>query len=293
MLTGFLSRPLRLQIGDKQLCFASVTDFEFALASRTEVPAAKVSELIRLSAEQLREEAARIRQVERHFIDVLARSIEEPGTIGGLLHELDNKLFSQDHQWRELFAALLNNDSRFDDFKRIALVKYVQYLAARQDVLRSIYVGRRQRDAEPVTADEEPGERTPSSSLRETVIFDLSKSPDEYEGEARLQRLPVGEPVLLRLPATGQIELVLSRHHFKVAIGQRLYLVDDGGHDYALHPGSNVVGRQPGNDIVVDAAYRDVSRKHVMIEVGDDSTLLVTDLSSHGTFIRASTAPAV
>jgi len=126
--------------------------------------------------------------------------------------------------------------------------------------------------------------------MRETVIFDLSQPPDEYEGDSRLQRLPVGEPVMLRLPATGEIEIVLSRHRFKVAVGQRLYLVDDAGHDYALHHGRNVVGRQPGNDIVLNPAYRDVSRKHLVIDVNDNASLLVTDLSSHGTFVRGGSA---
>lgn len=290
MLTGFFSHPLQLQIGDRGLSFASVADFEFALACRVEVPGAKVSALLRLSAEELRDEASRIRQVERHFVGVLARAIEEPGTMGGLLRELDIKLFSQDHDWRELFTALLGCESRFDDFKKIALVKYVQYLAARQDVLRSLYLGRRRRDAETVAFEDDQGERTASTSLHETVIFDLSMTPDEYEGDSRLERLPVGEPVLLRLPATGEIELVLSRHPFKVALGERRCLIDDAGHDYPLFPGRNVVGRQPGNDIVVNPSYRDVSRKHLVIEVGDAASLRVTDLSSHGTFVRASTA---
>ena len=40
VLKDFFARPLRLVLGDRQLSFATVADFEFALASRTEVPAA-------------------------------------------------------------------------------------------------------------------------------------------------------------------------------------------------------------------------------------------------------------
>ena len=103
--------------------------------------------------------------------------------------------------------------------------------------------------------------------MGETVIFDVAAVPGEGEGEGEgvrsLRRLPVGEAVRVRPPDSGEVDLVLSRHAFKVVLGERHYLVDEAGHDYPLARGRNVVGRQPGNDIVVDPSYRDVSRRSV------------------------------
>lgn len=285
MLQKYFQRSLRLDLPERQLRFTSIADFEFALASRTEVPAGKVSELIRLGSDGLRDEAGRIRVIERHLVDVLSQSMEEPGTIGGLLRELDIKLFSHDHEWRAIIEGLLRCGARFDEYKRLALVKYVQYLAARQDVLRTLYLGRREREKGVAPAEEHESAEA-GSAMRDTVIFDVSQPPGE-SGGGRLQRLPVGEPVMLKLPASGEVDVVLSRHPFKIVAGGRHYLVDEAGHDYPLAPGRNVVGRQPGSDVLVDPAYRDISRKHLVIEVGEAGVLLLTDLSSHGTFIRA------
>ena len=55
--------------------------------------------------------------------------------------------------------------------------------------------------------------------------------------------------------------------------------------NYPLKPGVNVIGRHPGNDVVVGGWYRDVSRKHLMVDIGDDNRIGLTDLSTHGTFL--------
>ena len=54
---------------------------------------------------------------------------------------------------------------------------------------------------------------------------------------------------------------------------------------YPLKSGVNVIGRHPGNDVVVGGWYRDVSRKHLMVDTGRRGSLSLTDLSTHGTFL--------
>ena len=116
--------------------------FDFALASRTEVPAAKVAELVRCDPAALEREATSIREVEKHFVEILSNALEGSAGIGPRLRELDLKLFSQDHEWRHIMRSLIEQGPEYDDFKRVALAKYLQYLGSRQDILRSIYANK-------------------------------------------------------------------------------------------------------------------------------------------------------
>lgn len=295
MLESLFHKPLELTVGDRTLRFTSKGDLEFALASRTEVPAVKIAELVHLDSKQLMEEAASVRQVERHFMEILSRSIQDPASIGYLLREMDMKMFSQDHDWRSIMQSLSRQHTRFDDYKQLALVKYTQYLASRQDVLKGIFNYKPRRGVGEAELD--PGMDPP---FRETLIIDVESLPDDpalgaarqSAGDAsdastptRLMRLPRGESVRLCPAAGSSVELVLSRHSFQIRTGQPPILVDDAGGEHPLGNGRNRIGRHPDSDIMVDAAYRDVSRTHLILELDDDHGLRITDLSSHGTFV--------
>ncbi|RKZ38065.1 MAG: hypothetical protein DRQ37_00220 [Gammaproteobacteria bacterium] len=281
-------KPVKLDIENRVITFNSLTDFEFSLASRTEVPAHKIADLIPLSTEELRQEATNIRRVEKEFVSVLSKSLEEPGSIGRLMRELELQYFSQDHQWRSIIGALNRQDEQCDEFKKIALVKYMQYLNSRQDVLKSIYSSKDgDQSATPIeaAADAEP---EANAALKETVIFDDVTRLDAGapKGDEKV-RLPKGETVTVSLPEGEEMDRSLSRHPFKLLSGRHFYLIDEAGADYLLRPGKNAVGRELDNEVVINAGYRDVSRTHLLIEpVGTDAALL-TDLSSHGCFVPA------
>lgn len=286
MFEKLFTRPLRLRVGGRWITFNSVVDFEFGLASRTEVPAGKVAELIRLSPAELKREAKDIKQAEKRLVEVLSRSLQNPGTIGAQLRDLDAGLFSQDHQWRYIFAALSRHSSRYDEFRKIALVKYVQYLASRQDVLRSIYTDKRANPAPaPVADPDEAAANAPDPSLKDTVIFDVKRLRASLEQGANTRRLPRGETVDVRVGPGQDVEIALSRHVFKLLPGSPFTLVDEHGSSHVLRPGRNTVGRDLSNDVVVDSRYRDVSRTHVVVEPRGEDLARLTDLSSHGTFL--------
>ncbi len=281
MFDRWRRRPLRLQLSGQVVSFESVSGFEFALASRTEVPSTKVAELVRLEPEALEREAGSIREVQRQFVEVLSVALDAPGVIGSALGEMDAKLFSQDHRWREIMAALKHQEREFEEFKRVALVKYLQYLGSRQDVLQSIYG---YKNAEP--GHPGPDAEARSAALRETVIFQLGAHPPG-RAASRYARLPRGETVTARLDAAGELEVLLSRHAIAIVHGERPYLRDENGREYPLEPGRNVVGRQPACDVVVDAGLRDVSRQHVTVVLRGPGLVELTDFSSHGTFVPA------
>ena len=290
MFARLFNKPLTLEVDDRTLKFDSKLDFEFALASRTEVPAAKISELVRCDAQQLLDEASSVRQVERYFVEILSRSIQEPGSIAYLLREMDMKMFSQDHEWRTIMQALGRQERRFDDYKQLALVKYMQYLACRQDVLKGIYTHK----VSGHTNLEVDTDAMQDPQFRQTLIFDAFEMPpkpaatNDRAPPSRLIRLPRGESVNLRSANADTIEIVLSRHPFRLRTESSPMLSDDNNGEYPLQIGRNVLGRHPDSDVMVDASYRDVSRTHAIVEMRADATACITDLSSHGTFVDAS-----
>jgi len=279
MFKKLFPKRLRLQFRDRTVSFSTVTDFDFSLASRTEVPARKIGDLVRQSPEVLTGEATSIRQLERRFVDLLSKSMEEPGSIGYLLRDIDLKLFSQDHEWRTIFTALVKLGKDFDEYKQLALIKYTQYLGSRQEVLKSIFENKFQLEA--VAAELSAA----GPNFKETVIFESKKTELLSPRDSTLQRLPRGETITIQLDGDTNLQLVLSRHKFTIVSGQQLYLVDENGPDYALQYGRNRVGREQGNDVIVDSAYRDVSRKHLIIDVESPRHVRLTDLSSHGTYV--------
>ena len=78
---------------------------------------------------------------------------------------------------------------------------------------------------------------------------------------------------------------MLSSNRFKLVAGTNVSLIDEVGTDYPLRVGKNYVGRDAKNEVVINARYRDVSRTHAIIEPYGKDTALITDLSSHGTFV--------
>jgi hypothetical protein len=102
------------------------------------------------------------------------------------------------------------------------------------------------------------------------------------EGFTQLRK---GEAVEIPLWPQEPLVLVLANHPFYVVSEGGLYLVDEANQRYPLRSGRNIVGRDPQCDTVVDAAFKDVSRKHLLIETQGEAALRLTDISSLGTAV--------
>jgi len=282
----FIKRPLCIKLGNNEYSFASVAAFEFTAAGRTAIPLEKFTDMIRMPAAELRHEANGIRQVERNFIEVLEKCLERPESCGAFIRELGVKSYSKDHEWRDIMNALNDLGPQFDDYKKVALVKYLQYLGSRQEILNWLY----QAHTSKSVVDEDEMLETHAAETRgigtkETVIFDLMQIDDSHRFVNPFERLPRGETVVLRLPEGASVEILLSKHRFKLVAGEDYLLLDDAGHQYPVTDGRNIVGRHVGNQIHIDNNYRSVSREHLILELTEDRKLRVTDLSSHGTFV--------
>lgn len=284
MLNKFFTKPIELTVGEQTYKFCSVADFEFSLAGRTAVPSRKITDMVKFSTEQLKKEARTIKDIEKRFVGILSRSIEDTHSINRALRELDPVIFSQDHGWREIVSALNDGDEELNAFRRIALVKYMQYLSARQEIIKYLYSEKKKLLNE---ANGEP-EALPfkDTVILENTIFEPA-SADKAGASDKFERMPKGEAVTLILRPGEEVEILLSRHPCKLlAADQRLYFVDNSGRRYELKRGRTVVGRDSVSTVMMDPALRDISRLHIVIEKFDEQTIQVTDLSSHGSYIQ-------
>jgi len=267
------SKALKLRLGDATYEFASAEDFAFALAGRAGVPGTRVGALVEMNAESLRREAEAIRQVEQVFNDALDGSLRDVTRIGPFLKEMDLSLISQDHDWRAIIGALNAIDEPLEDYKKVALVKYVQYLAARRQAVTAIYAVK--RGARPDAAADIDGK------LRETAIFDVTELANLEPN--LFMRMPKGETVEIDLASEGAVIVMLAKHRCRIESNGKVSFVDDSGRITPLRRGKNIVGRDTSCDAQVNVAYREVSRKHLIIEVVDAQIIRLTDISSHGT----------
>jgi len=292
MLNNLFSKGLSLRIGHQDIRFSSSEEFEFSLSGRTDVPSAKMAELARLTPQELKQEARNIKSVEKRFVKLLSRSIEQPGSITEALQHLDPHVFSQDHAWRDIMAALNEKDEEYDDLKKLALVKYLQYLSSRQDLIKYTYSMLRQHsnDAAP-EPDSNPAESPGHADFRETVILDSKILQASNCQPDLFTRMPKGETVSLTLPSGHQVPIRLSKHENHLRHNGQFEFIDDQGQHHPLLDGKNIVGRDQVCNIILPSAYRDISRMHLIIEQLQDDQLRLTDLSSHGTFLPGKFLP--
>ena len=285
-MLNIFSKPVEIQIDDQTLQFCSTADFEFCLSGRTSVPATKMIEMVNLSADDLKKEAKTIKEIGKRFVHILSRSYESPGYINRALREIDIVIFSQDHNWRSIISALHEGDEVLDEFRRIALVKYMQYLSARQEIIKHLY-NQKKVEAEPGKLM--IGDVSDGSDFKETVIFEktMITGSDTTRNSENLERMPKGECVSVYLNEDKSIMINLSKHHFKLKGGDPVSFVDDKGIQHQLKRGKNSIGRDSQCTIPISGAQRDISRLHLIVENDSNNLLHLTDMSAHGTFLPA------
>ena len=283
MLNKFFAKPIELNIGELALKFSSVADFDFSMSGRTAVPSKKITDMVKFSTEQLKSEARTIKDIEKRFVSILSKSIEDTDSINRALRELDPLIFSQDHGWREIITALNEGDDELNPFRRIALVKYMQYLSSRQEIIKYLYSEKKKLMHETGNEKETGAEFKDTLILENTVFEPIS----EGGSNKKMERMPKGEAVTVTLAPGEEIDVLISKHECKLSADDGIQFTDQAGRAYTLGKGRNVVGRDSVSNIMMEPNLRDVSRLHLVIENFGDNTVQLTDLSSHGTYIPA------
>jgi len=285
MLNKLFARPLELTIGDQVLKFNSTADFSFSMAGRSAVPSKKITDMVKFSTENLKQEARTIKDIEKRFVHILSQSIEDPGSINQAISQLDPLIFSQDHDWRDIIKALSHSDDTYDPFRRIALVKYMQYLSSRQEIIKYIY-----SEKKKMLKDTSAEELQDVPNFKDTLILDgavfESDAGDESK-EAPFEKMPKGEKVIVNLPPGSEMEILVSKHKCKIVFGDKLEFIDPDDHSFTLSDERNLIGRDSTSTVALDPSLRDVSRLHLIIENFGDNSLQLMDMSAHGTFIQA------
>lgn len=271
-------KPITLRIGEAQLSFASTNELEFALTGRVGLPSSRFKSLTSAPTDALQKEAEGIRQMERKLIAAITEAVEDESAVGEFFKELDLSAISQDNDWRAIINALYGLDSSSNEYRKIGLIKYSQYLAARHEVVQSLYSMRQEEEADalPVPA---------TQVFKETVLFDLTGLVAVPTDKAHFGRLPKGETVDISLATNQSVTVILAKHRFSILRNDKFRFIDDSGRYITLRRGKNIVGRDHSSDVVVGAKYRDVSRKHLIVETEGPEVIRLTDISSLGTSI--------
>jgi len=159
----------------------------------------------------------------------------------------------------------------------------MQYLTARQEVIRTLYSHRKRNRAEGAT---EVTKADVGGAPKETAFFDLSElGTSKIRGEAKFERLPKGETVEIEVEPNGEVPITLVKHQCKLVARNDLLLFDDRGKATKIPSVRSIIDRDVECDIPMQPEYRDVSRKHLIIDRFSDRSLCLTDVSSLGTFI--------
>ena len=288
MLNKLFAKPMELTIGDQTIRFQSIADFEFALTGRNSVPTKKITEMVKCTDKQLQTEAHTIKDIEKNFVAILSHSIEDPSSISRSIKELDSSIFSKDHGWRSIISALNDSGEEFNPFRRVALVKYMQYLSSRQDIIKYLYSEKKKPTAEKQKSNDDTVD---GEQFKDTLIFDntmFQQNRDNQKDGDEFERMPKGESVIAVLKPHERIIVMLSKHKCEIEANGQIFFIDQAGRKHALDMGRNVIGRDAAGTVAIDPSLRDVSRMHLVIENEGNNSLQLTDLSSHGTYIPSS-----
>lgn len=277
-------KGLRFSLDGKVLYFKTLDDFSFAIECRTSVPSARFNELLGRPTADLWHEADSIKAVEKNLVSILEDALCDASPCGPAIRGLGLQIFSNDHDWRSMMEALNELSDEYDGYKRLALIKYMQYLGARQEVLRLIFAVKNKADVldDPLFDDSDEAFGT-----RETVLFDTSQLQGRATAAHQLERLPQGEAVRIYALPGHAVEMRLAKHACKLINDNGWALIDPQGDRYPLAKRQNMIGRGSDNDITLGSGFRNVSRRHLIAEPIDDHVILLTDISSHGTFAPA------
>ena len=259
-------------MNERDLNFRGLRDFEFCLAPRTAVPSLRFSELFQRADTELQAEAVNMRTLERQLRGILGDDGQHGISCTATLARLGVRMISKDHDWRAIFIELVESRRVDDAYTRVALAAYLSYLNARYDVIHMLLALKRDAFAEAFTPDK--------STVIVAADEPLTGSPD-----SALRRLPQGEAVTVRLENGEDITIRLAKHRFSLSHRHGWSLRADDGKHYTLRQGVNSVGRSRENDVAVDAHLANVSRKHLLAQPLRADAIVLTDISSYGTYI--------
>ena len=283
MLSRLLSRPVRLDLGASTLKFRSKRELELALGNRTTVSPLTIATLSGLTDEALVREAG----IYRHLEQCIVKAVSQHQGVEELLVEIDLATITEENDWRSVIRGVRTLDPSANAYKRCALLKFMEYLTSRQELVNTI---RGNRQHQMVDAGKsEPG-AIAENHARQTLVFDLPEllaagSQEDGELDDEFNRVPKGESIEIEFDRHQSLNLLMARYRFTMVSGEPYLLVDENGNDLKLRRGKNIVGRSAQCDVAIDSVFKAISRKHLIVEAYGTGIVKLTDISTLGTFV--------
>jgi len=246
----------------------------------------RFSQFAGLSISALRQESILTKKMETRIVRLFDRSSPkaELGAIEDFFSLIPIASFSKDYGWRSIMASLQKADAgsspMIKDFRHTALVKYMQYLAARQQILKEFRALKKRGKQLPQGLDLLAREGSGAQEQAEQERAERKRA--ENRG---FERLPKGEPISLEIEEGQEVNMILSKHKCRIVMDRQPKFVGLSAEPILLEPGRTAIGRDTANDIVADNSCRDISRLHLVVEYRPRKNIQLTDLSSHGTYL--------
>ena len=275
------TQPVHFSVKGVPELITSLEQFDRALASKTQVTTELFAKLLTLDDDRLNSLTGATRQAADLLQRALKRAMGNPTAVDELLKKLGSAFFTEDHGWRKLFTTLHTLPFTRNDLKLLALNKYRVYLLARLAALNTIGANRLQSQIHG-SAESEAEFDTELAVQKPGVTQELSSSETIIRD---VVQLPRGKTTPLRADDMACVDVWLARRRFRIEMWDKPSFIDSHGQSTKLKEGRNMVGRALHNDVVIDSAYPDVSRNHLIIDIRDGRPVGITDLSSGGTFI--------
>ncbi|MEM7467312.1 MAG: FHA domain-containing protein [Pseudomonadota bacterium] len=260
--------------------FHSVDEFSTAVEGRTAISSALFTQISKLNHHELHVLASTLKEEEKTLIDVLERTLSAPGTLTAAINRIPLSVLRNDHCWRDIIVSLCDLDAD-EEYLQTAVVKYLQFLSSHQEVVRLLHAITSEETTIPASQEDIEADVAPY----ETALFDVLQYSDAGRMVNPYRRLPQGEAVTLHALPGHPINLLLAKYSFELVNRNGWKLLDAKNREYALANDLNYIGRGRENDVALSNEYRNVSRKHVIVHPLDDSSVVLIDLSSHGTFV--------
>lgn len=264
-------KPLVLDTGKGVLTIYSTYDFDFALAGRTNPSTAKVSEFMVSTSNSLKADEEKNTDIVAELTELLVKGIKYPNLILPTLKKFKPDMYTADNNWRPLITTLIDKGDDYIPLIRVALLNYVKYLQSCNQTITTII------SSQP----DNKSERNSSDPMVTDVTRSI-KSSDYYKGYTRINK---NSPFILVCQEIQSVELLMAVHSCQLIVGDVWQFVDPHNNSHTLQTGRHIIGRDPLNDIVMDASLTDISRVHLFIELLDNVTVRFLDVSLHGTFI--------
>lgn len=260
----------------------SLAEFEHVLRPRTLVPSQRYARFLELGDEALGAAAVTTRFAAEHLRRMLEDLRGRSARVDACLRGITLTFFSEDHAWRTIFQALAAAGPDYAEYKLLAIADYRRYLLSCLDALAQMSTDRLQSAlcAESNAQGEEQTELTATPRGG----YDSSARSEEVLVRD-LVRLPRGTTLPLRQGREGPFELWLGRRRFRIETWSGAAIVDELGQGVNLRDGRNLLGRALYNDVIVDARFTDVSRRHAILDLHEGRPAAITDLSSAGTYV--------